>query len=444
MSPHRPDPPGRVGERFELGGLRVAHGGVMVGRHDGRAVFVRGALPDERVLVEVTEDRKVSYAHARVVEILQPSQYRIDPMCPAAASGAGCCDLSFTDDVHARSLKTLVLGDLLHRVGRFEAGEFDVPVRSLGSPTGWRTRVRMPVNADGVPGLYVHGSDTIVTGPDCAQPIDGLLDDVTAYPCRPGAELVAVLDSDGRRHITEIVSDERLTPQGRSPRDSQGRRRSTRSHSVERVRAQRSRAARSRRVETVLLGDALAVHRVGDHRWDLPITAFWQAHRAAPERYGATVTAMAQNHAPSATTAWDLYGGVGVFAGHLTDALAGLRRTFVVEADPSAVMAARATFAGEDRVIIVGAPVADALDTLDPPDVVVVDPPRTGAGRAVVAAICSAEPTLVVHVGCDAATFARDLGTYRENGYRPVEVEGFDAFPMTHHVEAIAALVPTR
>ena len=67
MSEQRPGSTVTVGDRFEIGGLRAAHGGVVVGRHDGRAVFVRNALPDERVLVEVTDARKPSFCHARVI-----------------------------------------------------------------------------------------------------------------------------------------------------------------------------------------------------------------------------------------------------------------------------------------------------------------------------------------------------------------------------------------
>lgn len=444
MNAPRPDPTVTVGDRFEIDGLRAAHGGVMVGRHDGRAVFVRDALPDERVLVEVTDARKPSFCHARVIEILDASPHRIDPMCPAAAAGAGCCDLSFVDDTHSRAMKSLVVGELLERIGGFDAGVFDVPVRSLGAPTGWRTRVRLGVDATGTPGTHVHASDAIVVGVDCAQPISGLLADLTAQRYRPGSELVVVRDADGARHITEISAAGPPESSQRPTRDRQGRRRSNRSYSGDRGRAQRSRASRPRSVETVIAGDAIAVHRVGDRRWDLPVTAFWQAHREGPSRYGAAVVSMAQAHAPSARVAWDLYGGVGVFAGQLVDSLEALDRVFVVEADAAAVTAATTTFAGDDRVRVVRAPVADALDTLDAPDIVVVDPPRSGAGRGVVGAICAAEPELVIHIGCDAATFARDLGTYRELGYRPAEIEGFDAFPMTHHVEAIAALVPTR
>jgi tRNA/tmRNA/rRNA uracil-C5-methylase (TrmA/RlmC/RlmD family) len=82
-------------------------------------------------------------------------------------------------------------------------------------------------------------------------------------------------------------------------------------------------------------------------------------------------------------------------------------------------------------------------EDLQAPDVVVLDPPRKGAGRQVVEAIAAREPARVVHVACDPAALARDVSLYAENGYRMVDLEAFDAFPMTHHVECVAVLEPT-
>ncbi|WP_328857819.1 TRAM domain-containing protein [Williamsia herbipolensis] len=438
MSARPAESGGWTGSRRELTDLRPAHGGAMVGRDEGRAVFVRGALPGERVLVEVTEDRHRSYCHAVVVEVVEPSAHRIDPVCAAAAAGAGCCDLSFATDDHARDIKATVLREQLERLGGWSAdalraaGVDAVGVASLGAPTHWRTRVRMPVDAAGVVGVHAPASDAVVTGARCAQPIVGLLDGLDAHSWTPGAEVVAVAGDDGVMHLTELVMSPATPARGRSGRGRDDRR----------GRAQRARAGRSVTRETVVAGSDTAVHRVGGRTWLLPVTGFWQAHRSAPTRYGELVAEMAARHAPTATSAWDLYGGVGVFAGALCDAIDTLTSVVVVEADAAATAAARATYADDDRVAVYRGPVDAALANLPAPDVVVADPPRSGAGRSVVEGICAAAPALVVHVGCDAATFARDLGTYRELGYRPVELVGLDAFPLTHHVEAIAALVP--
>ncbi|GAA1480600.1 hypothetical protein GCM10009624_10400 [Gordonia sinesedis] len=149
-----------------------------------------------------------------------------------------------------------------------------------------------------------------------------------------------------------------------------------------------------------------------------------------------------------AAVCWDLYGGAGVFAAALLDgqdseaAAGGAGTVHVVDADAGAIAAARETFAGDDRVVLHHGDVARQVPDLPSPDVVVLDPPRTGAGPGVIAGVAAAAPGLIVHIGCDAGRLARDLARYAEAGYRVADLRAFDAFGLTHHVEAIAALVP--
>ncbi|UPW14836.1 hypothetical protein M0655_04335 [Gordonia amicalis] len=134
-----------------------------------------------------------------------------------------------------------------------------------------------------------------------------------------------------------------------------------------------------------------------------------------------------------------------MFAGALLDTFdTGLDEVHIVDSDAGALAAASETFADDgDRVVTHRGEVAARIHALgEAPDIVVLDPPRTGAGERVVDAITAARPAVVVHVGCDAARFARDLGLFVRSGYRVAQVRGFDAFPLTHHVEAVACLVP--
>ncbi|RDB44998.1 TRAM domain-containing protein, partial [Tsukamurella tyrosinosolvens] len=103
------------------------HGGFVIARHDGRAIFVRGALPGERVRARVTEVKK-SYARASTVDVLEASPHRVPEACAAAAAGAGCCDLTFADPAYQRELKADVLHDLLVRFGGFEPDAFEPTV----------------------------------------------------------------------------------------------------------------------------------------------------------------------------------------------------------------------------------------------------------------------------------------------------------------------------
>lgn len=449
MSPTDPQDPGST--TLEITVDALANGGVAVGRTDGRVVFVRGAVPGERVRARITDDSHASFWRAETVEILDASPHRVPSVCAAAAAGAGCCDLAFIDPVHARGLKRDVLVDVLRRVGHLPDTvvadtDLDSGVRALADdPTGWRIRTRLAVDDAGFAGQLGFRADEVITRVSCAQPdpripagIDGGF--------TPHAELVIVLDDAGRRHVTELapVATPRPGRSGRSRKQVQ----------------QRRHRLRAPRAERLLEGTDVAEHRVGARSWQIPVTGFWQAHRNAPETYANTIVEFARAHASTPPrVAWDLYGGAGVFAAALLDGDLGVSdlgvgdlgvgdlgvgAVHVVDSDTRALAAAEKTFDGDDRVVIHAGEVAAQIGSLPHPDLVVLDPPRTGAGERVIGAIAAAEPDVVVHVGCDAARFARDLGLFAGHGYSVVGLRGFDAFVLTHHVEAIACLVRNR
>jgi tRNA/tmRNA/rRNA uracil-C5-methylase (TrmA/RlmC/RlmD family) len=137
--------------------------------------------------------------------------------------------------------------------------------------------------------------------------------------------------------------------------------------------------------------------------------------------------------------AWDLYGGAGLFAAALAGAVGDQGSVTLVESDPRGAASAARNLADLAQVRVVRADVRDAV--IDPRwlpvDVVVLDPPRSGAGRAVVEALVRADPRAVAYVACDPAAFARDTATFRLAGWRLAQLRAFDAFPMTHHVEVV-------
>ncbi|ALG84670.1 class I SAM-dependent RNA methyltransferase [Gordonia phthalatica] len=418
----------------ELEVTGYANGGAGIARSGGRVVFVDGALPGETVLAAITDDKHAAYARAYAEKIVVASEHRVESACPAAAAGAGCCDLSHVTGEHARELGASALADVLRRIGGFSLDELPAPAVEALAPesTGWRIRTRLAVGRDGRAGLRGRRSSTIITEP-CAAPVAGLLDDVDALGAKPGTELVLMSGADGDRHAGEL--EVLATGGGRSGNQRGGRRRN----------AQRSRGARSGpRALRNLEGDDLVTHRVGDRSWEVPVTGFWQAHRNAPKTYvDAAVTMLAGVGVTGRVHAWDLYGGAGVFTASILDRgpAHGFEVTGVdlVDTDPGALAAAEVTLA-DDAVRIHRGAVASTLPGLEHAQIVVSDPPRSGSGLAVVDAIAAAGPDAVVHVGCDAASFARDLGRFAASGYRVRAWRAFDAFPMTHHIEAIAVL----
>lgn len=387
-----------------------ANGGSCIAHHDGRVVFVRYALPGERVRARVTADRG-SYWHAEVVEVIEPSADRVESLCPiAGVGGAGCCDLAFVAPEAVFELKAQVVANQLDRLGGHGWSGTAKPLSDAG-PTGWRTRVRLDVGTDGRPGFHRYHSDELVTDLRCGQLPHGMLDGLAESGWPAGAHVHVVVDDDGQRHVVRTVP---RAPQRRS-------------------------AKRAGTVATVVDGDYHAMQRVGGRSWRVPVTAFWQSHRDAARVYSGVVADWAQ---PTAgMTAWDLYGGAGLFAAVLADAVGESGRVLSVDTARGSSGAARAALADLPQVDVVTDSVRRAVTAETArADVAVLDPPRSGAGREVIDLLAAADVARVVHIGCEAASFARDIGLYRGRGYTVERIRVYDAFPLTHHVECIALL----
>ena len=384
-----------------------ANGGSCVARHEGRVVFVRYALPGETVKVRVVGDHG-SYWHADVVEVIEPSADRIDSLCPiAGVDGAGCCDLAFAEPAATRRLKGAVVANQLARLGGYHWRDEDSaaaePVGDVGS-TGWRTRVRLDTSGDGRAGFHRYHSSELVTELNCAQLPAGMLDGLNNWVWPPGAQLHVAIDDDGNRHVVQS-----------GPRT--GRKTSTQ----------------------VVDGNYEAVQRVGERIWRVPVTAFWQSHCDAARVYSELVADWAQLE--TGMTAWDLYGGAGVFAAVLAKAVGEPGRVVTVDTSRGASRSARAALADFEWVTVVTDSVRRALALqAERADVAVLDPPRSGAGREVIDLLAAAEVPRVVHIGCEAASFARDVGLYLGHGYAVEDLRVFDSFPLTHHVECVAVL----
>jgi tRNA/tmRNA/rRNA uracil-C5-methylase (TrmA/RlmC/RlmD family) len=378
----------------------AANGGSCVARHDGRVVFVRYALPGETVRVRVRAERG-SYWHADVLEVLQASPDRIEPLCPiAGVDGSGCCDLAFAEPSAARRLKGEVVANQLARLGNVEWSGVAEEVSTTGA-TGWRTRVRLDVSESGHAGFHRYHSTELYPELNCGQLQPGLLDGVAGSRWPAGAQLHIAVDDDGVRHIVQ-------TGPGRKAQTQ------------------------------VVEGTYEAVQRIGGRQWQVPVTAFWQAHRDAPELYSALIREAARLR--PGMTAWDLYGGAGVFAAALAGEVGASGHVLTVDTSRGSARAARAALADMPWVSVVTDSVRRALSGQRRPtaDVAVLDPPRTGAGREVIDMIAGVPR--VIHIGCETASFARDVGEYLRNGYTVEQLRVFDAFPLTHHVECVAVL----
>lgn len=389
-----------TGAELDLSTGAAANGGSCVARHDGRVVFVRHALPGERVRARVTA-HKGSYWHAEAVQILEASAHRIAPLCPiAGVEGAGCCDLAFAEPAYLRELKAAVVANQLARLADHRWEGVAEPLGD-GAARGWRTRVRLGTDDDGRVGFHRYHSTEVVTDLRCGQLPEALLDGLAGARFSPGEQVHVALDDDGDRHVLVTSAQ--------------------------------------RRAGVVAEGSGQVVQRVGTRQWRLPVSGFWQSHRDAAPTYSALVEQWAAEAAGA--RAWDLYGGAGVFAAALAEAIGERGRVLTVDTARAASAAARAALADLPRVRVVTGSVRQVLgDQRRPAGIAVLDPPRAGAGKPVIDLLAAAEVPRVIHIGCEAAAFARDIGLYRSHGYRVEEIRVFDAFPLTHHVECLALL----
>ncbi|MDG4823791.1 TRAM domain-containing protein [Asanoa sp. WMMD1127] len=401
MNPGDREPIGEA-ERITLTVGAPAHGGHCVARLDGQVVFVRHALPGERVVAVVTEVHS-GYLRADAVEILEPSPDRVAPPCPYAGPGlCGGCDLQHATADAQRAWKTAVLREQLTRLGKLGDDEVDALGAAVdglpGELTGWRTRVRYAVDAAGRAGLLKHRSHEVVPIDRCliAHPaIQALPVLDRQWPTADAVETVATSGGD-------VAVLERPGGEVRTVRE-----------------------------------DALG------RTWTIGAETFWQVHAAAAATLVGAVLDLVGPRAGE--RAWDLYGGAGLFAAALAERVGPDGRVTLVESAPDGVAAARANLADLPWVEVVAAKVETALArrrVAGPVDVVVLDPPRTGAGARVVDALAGSGARAVGYVACDPAAFARDVRTFRERGWRLAELRGYDCFPMTHHLECVGLLVP--
>jgi tRNA/tmRNA/rRNA uracil-C5-methylase (TrmA/RlmC/RlmD family) len=401
----------------------VAHGGHCVARHEGRVVFVRHTLPGERVRVRVTEDRQPGYCRADAVEVLEASPDRVERPCPYSGPGrCGGCDWQHVSWQGQRRLKADVVREQLTRLGGLEAAGpllAGLVVEELpGGPLRWRSRARFAVDRSGTPGLRRHRSHDLFALDDCPITVEPAARAVLARRW-PGAGAVEVaVDSAGT--VTTTRLDRRGVPTT-------------------------TRVLRPGEDVPEAPGGRAGRHAAG-RDWEVEGTGFWQVHEAAADALVSAVTGFAAVR--PGETVLDLYAGAGLFGGALAPAVGEPGRVVCVEADAEACAAAEANLAGLPQAEVWQGEVdAEGLTGLleelgGAPDVVVLDPPRAGAGPAVSRVLSGTGARAVVYVACDPASLGRDVAAFAAAGHRLTALRAFDAFPMTAHVECVALLEP--
>ncbi|WP_416263772.1 class I SAM-dependent RNA methyltransferase [Curtobacterium flaccumfaciens pv. flaccumfaciens] len=415
-----------VGTLLELDVTGIAHGGISVARHEGRVVFVSDAIPGERVVARVTEDRKKSFWRADTVSVITPSEHRVDHVWPVAAlerapeTRPGGAEFGHIALAHQRTLKHDVLVDSFARFARMDLAEVlghDVVVEAApgddaANGLGWRTRVRLHVDEQGTAGPFAARSHSVI--PVASLPLATAVVQQSAPLGRgalPGSSVIDVLAPSGSEGARLVIDDQKPT---------------------------------------------VVTEVVGERTFQVDDNGFWQVHRAAATVLTEAVQDLVdRDRLDPEGTHLDLYGGVGLLAAALGDLVGPKARITSVESAARATehaqenlsewLGARAETGRVDRWLTnTVANASRAEKDRFRAGTIVLDPPRAGAGRDVVVQIAALQPEQVVYVACDPVALARDVATFADLGYRLEALRAFDLFPHTHHLEAVARLVPAR
>jgi tRNA/tmRNA/rRNA uracil-C5-methylase (TrmA/RlmC/RlmD family) len=400
--------PLQIGQILKVEIEKVAHGGHFIARHEGAVLFVRHAIPGELVEVEITGIEK-SFARADVIAVLEASPSRIEPACQyARAKGCGGCDFQHIDYAKQRELKSDVIAEQFARIAKMEV---EIEVEEVSTPLHWRTRFAATSNGFGEIGFRGQRSHDVISIKSCPVLIPEI--DIETLPADliPASSRIEVsLSSNGER--TVATSPQRTDRKNRAPEMK------------------------------VVEGEEILHYEVNNFKYQVSQSSFWQSNINAPQTLVNAVLNFVQFKAGEHLL--DLYGGVGLFAGAVIELLGPGGRIDIVEASRSATRDAEVNFAEYENVKIHTGDVEKELKKFKRADVVVLDPPRTGAGSSTITSITAIAPRAIIYVACDPAALARDTAYLSEAGYALTSIRAFDLFPMTHHIESVALYTPRK
>ena len=387
----------KIGDLIEVHIEKVAHGGHFIARHNGAVIFVRHAIPGEQCTIEITSTGS-SFNRGDVVDVIAPSVFRVQPPCQYAhKSGCGGCDFQHITPAYQRALKSNVISEQFSRIAK---KEIQVEVEEVGPAIGWRTRAIATTNRNGKLGFYKSRSHSIKPIDNCIICVDGMkFSEVSARTLKGDVRVEISASNSGERTIA-------LAP------------------------------TRGEEKARITEGPAILHEVVEGRTLEVSQESFWQSHIQAPEILTKTVLNFAK--LKSGDHVLDLYGGVGLFTAAIVAAVGPTGHVDLIEGSKVATEDARRNFAGFTNVTIATGDVAKLLPRVSSADVVVLDPPREGAGKDVISQIVALKPRSIVYVACDPAALARDTAYLEDHSYSLAEMRAFDLFPMTHHIECVA------
>lgn len=449
-------PPVQVNQSIELTITGFGNHGTGVGRYQGFAIFVPQAIPGERARVQITKVKK-TYAQARLSKIIQPSEDRVDPLCPIFVECGGC-QLQHTDYGVQLRLKRQTVLDALQRIGGLAQAPVR-PVTGMKEPWAYRNKVQVPFvsrNGQTIAGFYEAGSHRIVPLEQCLiQPEEsntlfqkiyqlvveakippynerthrGLLRHVMMRRGTYSGQWMVVFVVNGRKLPNEELFISKLikaVPQLTSVILNENTKRTNT------ILGQKNRT---------LYGTDVIFDQIGELTFALSPHTFFQVN---PEQTVVLYEKVKQYAALSGSeTVIDAYCGAGTIALYLAHEA---RQVYGVEVVPEAIADAKmnAQINGLSQTEFVCGPAERVMDEWlqqgIQPDVIVVDPPRKGCDASLLQAAAKMQPQRLIYVSCNPSTLARDVAILTEFGFQLQEVQPVDMFPHTSHIESVSLL----
>jgi len=382
-----------VGDRITVTVGGIAHGGHCVARHDGRVIFLRYAIPGEEVVAEITEVTS-KFARGNAIEIIKAAPERVSPPCELAKpGGCGGCDFQHIEISAQRKLKSAIIKEQFSRVAKKDVEVTVIGVAPL-TGLGWRTRMDFTVNPDRKLALYGARSHNLIPVAKCLIADERMnLDSINQMNLPVGAKVEVAISGSGKQSVAiEGIENFDL-------------------------------------IEELVL----------ENKFSVSPTSFWQSHIQSPAVL--TKSILADLQIKAGDHVFDLYGGVGLFTAALATEVTQTGRVTLIEFDAGAVTDARRNFAENQIVEIVEGKVERSLSKFKRADLILLDPPRSGAGKDVVSAMIKLEPRTIVYVSCDPASLARDTTYLEASGYTLDRLQSYDLFPMTQHIECVARFI---
>ena len=430
-----------------------------VGRIDGYTIFVKDGIPGDVAKVGITKVGK-NFGYGRLIEVITPSEYRVQPVCPVARKCGGCQIREMTYEAQLAFKEKKVIGNL-ERIGRISPDSYKMcTIIGMDEPYHYRNKSQFPVGKDKdgniVTGFYAGRTHSIIESDDCAigdeinkDILRIIKNHMKQYNIPPYDEethsglvrhiLIRRGFTTGQCMVCIVINGAELKESGRLVEE------------LKKIEGMTSISLNINREKTNVImgkcvvdlyGEGYITDYIGDVKFRISPLSFFQVNPVQTrELYGKALefAGLTGNE-----TVWDLYCGVGTISLFLAKSA---RKVYGVEIVPEAIEDARKNaklngientefFVGKAEEVVpkmfkeygIGA------------DVVVVDPPRKGCDKKLLETMVAMKPERIVYVSCDSATLARDLAYLSDEGYKVEVVQPVDMFPHSVHVETVCLL----